>query len=125
VAIHGNLRMIAVRNARCRATSASPGGVGSLFAELGNAVGEPGDFPTGGVAMHDAGARGTDEGRLGFSHGGHGRSAITGRDCLLDFAHRAAHAGTPRLIDHGAAGDLTGGLLRGFCISHGVSDETC
>ncbi len=73
--------------------------------------------------MHDAGARGTNKSRLGFGHGGGGRSAVAGRDRLLDFAYCTAHTGAPRLIDHGAAGDLTGGLLGGFCISHGVSEE--
>jgi hypothetical protein len=36
---------------RWRATSADPDNFGSLFAELGNAVGEPRDFPAGGVAV--------------------------------------------------------------------------
>src|SRR5580704_9521636 len=111
-------------SARCRASSAGPDSFGSLFAELGNAVGEPRNFPAGGVAMDDAGSRGTDERRLGFGHGGDGRGAVAGCDRLLDFAHGTAHAGTPRLIDHGAAGNLASGLLGGFCISHGVSDET-
>src|SRR6202035_5215753 len=109
-------------SAHCRATNAGSENFGLLFAELGDAVGEPRDFPAGGVAMHDTGARGTDEGGLGFGHGGHGRGAVASRDRLLDFAHRAAHAGTPRLIDYGAAGNLTGGLLGGLCISHGVSE---
>src|ERR1700730_7876588 len=109
-------------SARCRASSAGPDSFGSLFAELGNAVGEPRDFPAGGIAMDDAGARGSDESRLGFSHGGGGRGAVAGRDRLLDFAHGTAHTGAPRLVDHGAAGDLTGGFLGGLGISHGVSD---
>src|SRR5580704_12462994 len=94
-----------------------------LFAEFGDAVREPRDFPACCIAMHDTGARGTHECRLGFSHGGGGGGAVAGRDRLLDLAHGAAHAGAPRLVDHGAAGDLTGGLLGGFCISHGVLDE--
>src|ERR1700692_4176070 len=72
--------------------------------------------------MDDAGARGTHESRLGFSHGGGGRSPVAGGDRLFDLAHRTAHAGAPRLVDHGAAGDLAGGLLGGLGISHGVSD---
>src|SRR5580692_8925925 len=98
--------MIAVRNV-CALPGVGPDSFGSLFAELGNAVGEPRDFPAGGIAMDDALARGTHECRLGFSHGGGCRGAVAGRNRLLDLPHGTAHAGAPRLIDHGAAGDLT------------------
>ncbi len=49
-----------------------------LFAELGDAVGEPGNFAAGGIAMDNALLRGANECRFCSGHGGSGGGAITG-----------------------------------------------
>ena len=76
------------------------------------------NFALRGIAVNHAFAGGTNEGGFGLSHGGEGLSAITSGDRFLDLAHGVTNARTPRLVDDGAARDLTRGLLGGFRIGH-------
>ncbi len=91
--------------------------------ELCDAVGQPRDFATRGIAVNDSALRRANDGRFGFGHGGEGGAAIARRNRLLDFPHSASHARAARFIDHGTAGDLPRRLSGGFGVGHQLSDH--
>ena len=82
-----------------------------LFAELRNAVGEPGNFAAGRIAMQGPVLCPANNSGLRLDHGGKRGGTIAGRDRLLDLAHRTAHAGTSRFINYGPPRDLASGFL--------------
>ncbi len=96
-----------------------------LLSELRDSVRELRNFTGGGIAMQHAFFRGTHERRFGLSHRHERRRAIASADRLLDAAYRGPDARAPRLVDHGATGNLTSGLLGGFCIGHDVVNASC
>lgn len=86
---------------------------GPLFAQFLNPPDQAGDFAAGGILMNLAIVRGAHEFGLGRFHGGDGLGAVTGRDCILNQTDGVAHARTPRLVDLGAARNLTDCLAGG------------
>lgn len=91
---------------------------GSGFAELGDAVREPRNFPLRRVAVNDVLLRCANDHRLGFGHGRERARLVAGSNRFLDLAHCAPQTRTPRPIDGGSPCALPCSLLGRFCIGH-------
>ena len=81
---------------------------------------QAGDFPRGGIFVHDALLRPAHDFRLRGAEGLFRRGQIAGLDGPLHLAHEGAHPRFARLVDQGAAPRLPHGLLGGFRIRHGL-----
>ena len=61
-----------------------------LLGERGNPMAQSGNFPTGGILMHDASLRGPHDDGLGLAESGDRQRPVPGRNGILDLTHIAA-----------------------------------
>ncbi len=107
-----------LQDAHDDARHVEPRPVRGLLGELGDAVGEAGDFAARGVLMDDAVLGGAHQFRLRALEGSQSGIVIAAGDRLFDDAHSVAHPRAARFVDRGAAGDFARGFLGGRCVSH-------
>src|SRR6266850_8551661 len=88
--------------------------------QLGDLMRQPRDLSACIVLVNDIALRCLHEFRLGARHCLQRRIAVAALDRLFHSADRAAHLGTARLVDNGAAGNLARRLLGGTSIGHAL-----
>src|SRR5258706_16186220 len=101
----------------CRAFSRISFSVSS-FRQFGDLMREPRDLSARIVLVDNITLRCLHEFRFGARHCLQRRIAVAALDRLFDNADCAAHLGTARLVDNGAAGNLARRLLGGGSIGH-------
>jgi hypothetical protein len=87
--------------------------------ELCNLVHKSRNLATRGVSVNDPALCRAHQFRFRTRHCLHCSVTIAALDGIFDEADGAAHLRATRLVDHGAAGNLSRRLLGGSCIGHG------
>src|SRR6516164_10952980 len=90
------------------------------FRQLGDLMSKPRDLPAGIVLVNNIALRRFHQLGLGMRHRLQGCVAVTALDRVLGAADRAAHLGSARFVDYGAAGNLACRLFGGSRIGHGL-----